>query len=247
MKKFLLYMLSAACVIIGACLIVVYHNYGQSHRKNITCTEVNVVVVDSLQNSFVLAADVKKFLSQEYGECIGEAIDSLNLDTIEAILESKSAVLVSEAYVTRNGILNITVTQRKPIVRFIGKNSGYYADEYGRSFPLQTTYASHVQSVDGYIPDITDTVHIERIVNLVNFIERSSDWRDKIVNISVDSTGNLTLIPRKGQEKFLFGQPDNIAEKLEKMKLYYTSIIPATDSSRYTTVDVKYSGQIICK
>jgi cell division protein FtsQ len=101
--------------------------------------------------------------------------------------------------------------------------------------------------VDGHIPDITDTVRIGRIVTLVNFIERSSDWRNKIVNISIDSTGNLTLIPRKGQEKFLFGQPDNIAEKLERMKLYYTSIIPATDSSRYTTVDLKYSGQIICK
>lgn len=247
MKKLLLYTLSVVCVILGACMVVAYHYYGKTNRQNIECTKVNINVVDSLQNSFVLADDVKKFISQEYKDCIGTAIDSLNLDTIEKILESKSAVLASEAHVTRNGTLNITVTQRKPIVRFIGRKNGYYADEYGRAFPLQSTYASQVQSVDGHIPDITDTVRIGRIVTLVNFIERSSDWRNKIVNISIDSTGNLTLIPRKGQEKFLFGQPDNIAAKMERMKLYYTSIIPATDSSRYTTVDLKYSGQIICK
>ena len=247
MKKVLLYILAVVCVIIGAALVVVYHYYGQSKRQQIVCTNVNINVVDSLQNSFVLADDVKKFISQEYGECIGVAIDSLNLDNIENILESKSAVLTSEAYVTRNGTLNITVTQRKPIVRFIGKRTGYYADEYGRAFPLQSTYASHVQAVDGYIPNITDTIGIRKIVTVVNYIERSSDWRDKIVNISIDSTGNLTLIPRKGHEKFLFGQADNIAEKFDRMKLYYTSIIPATDSSRYNLINVKYSGQIICK
>jgi cell division protein FtsQ len=82
---------------------------------------------------------------------------------------------------------------------------------------------------------------------LVNFIEDSNEWRNKIVNISIDTTGNLTLIPRKGNEKFLFGQPDGIEQKMERMKLYYSSIIPARDSSRYTTVNVKYSGQIICK
>ena len=94
---------------------------------------------------------------------------------------------------------------------------------------------------------MTDSAQILKIVRLVNFIEESTEWKNKIVNISIDTTGNLTLIPRKGSEKFLFGQPDGIEQKMERMKLYYSSIIPVTDSSRYTTVNVKYSGQIICK
>lgn len=247
MKKFLLYMIPAVCAVLGAFLAVVYHNTGEASRRHIVCTEVNVVVTDSLLNSFVLAENVKKFLTEEYGECIGVPVDSIDLTTIEDMLNSKSAVLNCEAYVTRNGRLNIEIIQRKPIVRFIGKAGGYYADRYGRAFPLQSTYASRVQAVDGCIPAMTDTSGIERIVRLVNFIEDSNEWRNKIVSISVDSTGNLTLIPRKGRERFLFGQPEDIEAKMERMKLYYTSIIPATDSSRYSTVNLKYSGQIICK
>lgn len=242
-----MYMIPVVCAMLGAFLLVVYHNTGKKHREMITCTGINVVVTDSLENSFVLASDVKGFLAEEYGECIGTAIDSINLNTIEEILKSKSAILGTEAYITKNGILNIEVNQRQPIVRFIGKDHGYYADRYGRAFPLQSTYASYVKSVDGYIPQMSDSAKIMKIVRLVNFIEDSSDWKNKIVNISVDSTGNLTLIPRKGNEKFLFGQPDGIEQKLERMKLYYSSIIPATDSSRYSIVNVKYSGQIICK
>lgn len=247
MKKFLLYMIPAVCAVLGTFLAVVYHNTGKTNRTHIVCTEVDVVVTDSLLNSFILAEDVKKFLTDEYGECIGMPVDSIDLTAIEDILDSKSAVLNSEAYVTRNGRLNIEIVQRMPIVRFVGKDGGYYADRFGRAFPLQKTYASRVQAVDGCIPSMTDTAGIERIVRLVNFIEDSNEWRNRIVSISIDSTGNLTLIPRKGQEKFLFGQPVEIEAKMERMKLYYTSIIPATDSSRYSTVDLKYSGQIICK
>lgn len=240
-------MILVICAVLGTFLFVVYHNMGKQHREQLICTGIEIEVTDSLENQFVLADDVKGFLANEYGECLGVALDSINLDAIENLLKSKSAILETEAYTTKNGILKIEVNQRKPIVRFIGQDIGYYADRHGRAFPLQSTYTSYVQTVDGNIPEITDSAKIRRIVRLVNFIEDSSDWKDKIVNISIDTTGNLTLIPRKGNERFLFGQPDDIANKMERMKLYYTSIIPATDSSRYTTINVKYSGQIICK
>lgn len=247
MKKFLKYLILIVCTILGAFLFIVYLNAGQKHRKQIICSGIDVIVTDSLENRFVLASDVKGFLAQEYGECIGTAIDSINVNSIEELLKSKSAILGTEAYITKKGVLKIEVNQRQPIVRFIGQDTGFYADRHGRAFPLQSTYASYVQSVDGAIPSITDSAKIMKIVRLVNFIEDSSDWKNKIVNISIDTTGNLTLIPRKGKERFLFGQPEDIENKMERMKLYYTSIIPATDSSRYTSVNVKYSGQIICK
>lgn len=247
MKRFLMYTIIVVCALLGAFLIVVYYKTGKDQRSQIRCSSVNIVVTDSLQNRFILADDVKGFLNEEYGECLGTAVDSINLDRIEEILKNKSAVMNCEAFVTRNGKLNIEVSQRQPIVRFVGRNGGYYADRYGRAFPLQSTYTSYVQTVDGCIPDMDDSTGIKKIVNLVNYLDENPLWRKKIVNISADSTGNITLIPRKGQEKFLFGQPEDIEEKMERIKLYYTSIIPATDSSRYTTVNVKYSGQIICK
>lgn len=247
MKKFLMYIIPVVCAVLGIYLFVVYYNMGKEHRKELICTGIDVVVTDSLENQFVLADDVKGFLADEYGEYLGVAIDSINLDAIENLLKSKSAIRETEAYISKNGIMKIEVNQRKPIVRFIGQDSGYYADKDGRAFPLQSTYASYVKTVDGDIPAMTDSAKILKIVRLVNFIEDSSEWKDKIVNISIDTTGNLTLIPRKGNEKFLFGPPQDIEAKMERMKLYYTSIIPATDSSRYTTINVKYSGQIICK
>jgi cell division protein FtsQ len=62
-----------------------------------------------------------------------------------------------------------------------------------------------------------------------------------------DSTGNLTLIPREGQEKFLFGQPEEIEKKLRRLEMYYGYIVPEKGEKTYRSVDLRYNDQIICK
>ena len=86
-----------------------------------------------------------------------------------------------------------------------------------------------------------------KMMNLVNFIGKSRDWQDKIVQISVAENGELTLVPREGMERFLFGQPTGIEEKFMKMKMYYTHILPDKGPGKYRKVDVRFEGQIVCR
>ena len=259
MKKVAKYMLYVGLsTILLACIIAAYIAGVQS-RKPLVCKGIRIEVLDSAQNSFVTTSDVRKYLDKSYGKLIGMPLDSINLVKVEKAVDSRSAVLKSQAYVTRDSILNITVTQRKPVVRFQKKDGGFYADAEGYIFPLQSSYASHVQIIDGEIPlaansgykgDIEDPKEkawFKSVMNVVNFIEGSKTWKGKIVQISVDEKGELILVPREGNEKFLFGQPTSLAEKFGKMEKYYTTIIPEKGSERYRTVDVRFANQIVCK
>ena len=247
MKKWLLHIAAVSIVVIFTGLLVVYHNAGARHREAMTCTGVSICVTDSTLNSFISSADVKKYLDAEYGTYIGSRIDSVDLHAIEMILAGKTAVLNSEAFITKDGVLNIEIEQRKPAVRFIGKTGGFYADVNGETFPLQKTYASYVPVIDGCIPSEKDGLRIRKLVRFVNSLEESPRWRNKFVQMSSDSTGNLTLIPREGQEKFLFGQPEQIEKKLKRLEMYYGYIIPEKGEKAYRCVDLRYSDQIICK
>ena len=232
---------------------------GSSLRKEMKCTRLEVRIVDSLENSFVSRADVKKFLDREYGTYIGMPLDSLNLVKIEEIVDSRSAVMKSQAYVTKDGTLHVDVTQRSPVVRFQKRDGGFYADAEGYIFPLQNSYASHVQIIDGNIPlaansgykgSISDKAEMEwfrRMMGLVNYIENSKTWKGKIVQIHVADNGDIALIPRKGREMFIIGQPTSLEEKFEKMGKYYKVIIPEKGNDAYRTVDLRYRGQIVCK
>lgn len=254
--KYILYTVLAA-VLIG-CMTVAYIA-GKQSRKPLVCKGVRIEILDSTENCFVTVPDVRKYLDRGYGKVIGLPIDSIDLVKVEQIIDSRSAVLKSEAFVTRDSLLNITITQRKPVVRFQKKDGGFYADSEGYIFPLQNTYASHVQVIDGEIPlaansgykgDIgneEEKAWFKRIMNVVNYMENSKVWKGKIVQIHVQKNGELILVPRNGKEKFLFGQPDSINEKFSKMERYYTTIVPEKGADRYKTVDVRFSNQIVCK
>lgn len=232
---------------------------GRSDRQALKCTGVRITVLDSLENDFVSAADVRKFLDKEYGGYMGKTLDSLDLCRIESIIDGRSAVLKSEAFVTKDGILHIDVTQRKPIVRFQKAEGGFYADAEGFVFPLQSSYASYVQIVDGAIPVNMKSGHkgqiedpkqkewFDKVMNVVRYIENDRTWKERIVQIHVSKEDGLILIPREGKERFIFGQPTEINEKFEKLKKYYTAIAPVQEPGTYRSVSLEFDGQIVCR
>lgn len=259
MKRILKYILPCACgCILAACMIIAFTS-GSNARKSILCHGIEVVVKDSLENGFVTRTDVKSYIDKEYGSYIGVPIDSINLSRIEDIVDGRSAVNKSQAYVTKDGKLHVDVTQRKPVVRFQKKDGGFYADAEGFIFPLQRSFSSHVHIVDGNIPlaansgykgaidDPKEMKWFQDIMQVIGYIEDSRTWKHKIVQISVNEDRDLILVPREGNEVFLFGQPEDIAEKFGKMGKYYTHIIPEKGQDHYKTVDLRYKGQIVCR
>ena len=242
------------CVLTGAYFL------GSANRKPIRCKGISISVTDSAMNRFITPREIRKFLDEELeGGYIGVQIDSINLTRIEEILDSKSAILKSQAFTTKDSILNVVVTQKKPIVRFQKGTKGFYAVEDCSLFPLQSTYTSHVMVVDGYIPlkiehgylGKPDTEEgcrwLKGIVGLVKYINASRTWQSKIVQITVQEDGNLVLIPREGRERFLFGQACDMEKKFEKMELYYKGIREEKGEDAYRTVDLRFEGQIICR
>ena len=53
--------------------------------------------------------------------------------------------------------------------------------------------------------------------------------------------------PRQGKERFIFGLPSGFESKFDRMGRYYTTILPEKGAGYYSTVNVKYNGQIVCR
>ena len=152
MNKVLKYTLLSIGGALIAAIIICTYIFGRSERGGIVCKRIQVEVTDSLEVQFISSSEIKKSIRKEYGRCIGESLDSIDLQKIETIIDNKSAVFKSQVFTTKDSTLHIEVTQRKPIVRFQKGRSGFYASQDGYIFPLQTSYAPHIQIVDGHIP-----------------------------------------------------------------------------------------------
>ncbi len=220
---------------------------GKRYRENIKCSGIQIEILDGYLNGFIVKEEIKELLDKEYGRYVGDFIDSLNLVKIEKIVGTKSAVKDVKAYVSKDGLLNIKVTQQKPIARLQTRSGGYYVNENGGLFPLQRNYTSHVLVIDGDISKNPNAEWMTKLVSLVKVLKDENKWKNNIVQINVRNRGELVLIPREGREKFLIGQPIDIDEKLKRIETYYSHIQPNTEDKNYEYIDVRYDKQIICK
>ena len=257
MKPVVRYIIAVSAVAACVFLALVGDRVGAKNRHEVTCNSIDALIADSLQRKFISPEDIKDWMA-DYGTYLGLRLDSVDLRRVEAVIDGKSAVRKSEAWLTDDGVLHISVTQREPVVRFQGASGGFYADADGFLFPLQLRHTARVPIVDGELPlklgkdfkgePETDKERqwVRSMLALVRWLGERKEWNDLVGQITVRKDGNLVLIPREGAERFVFGTPTDIDAKFGRIRSYYVSVAPSRETP-YKTVDVRFDGQIICK
>ncbi len=257
MKPFVRHILTLCAALLLAALYIFVLTAERVRQRGLSCQGLKVHITDSARLSFVSEGDIKKYM-EDYGPFIGKLVDDVDLQQIETIMLDKSAILGCEAYMDRSGYLNIEIGQREPAIRFQKGEQGFYADEKGFIFPLQTSYTSRVPIIDGAVPikagngfkgkpdTEKEQLWLNRIIALVAYMQ-TNGWSKRISQITVQPDGNLVLVPAEGKEKFIFGAPDRFEAKFDRIRTYYEAVVPSLEKISYGVVDVRFDKQIICK
>ena len=226
-------------------------------KEKLTCNKIEVTILDSMINRFINEKDVEEILTSGEQNPLKKNLYSLKLNELEDLLEKRSAIHHSDVSFDRNGTLYVDVTQRKPILRMETANGGFYADEYGYVFPLVSSFTSFVPIVTGEIPidipkDFRGTmtgknkIFTDKIIQLVKYINNHEFWDAQIEQIDVLKNGDITFYTRIGDQMIYFGPIEDIDYKFAKLMLFYKDIVPNYGWDRYSTVNLKYSNQIVC-
>jgi len=235
--------------------------YMHSSRENsgVRCERMVVEVRNDEDGCFIDDEDIRALIEKECGDFIGRKLDSLDVDSIEKAVLLHNAIESGDAYVSADSTLHVLITQKKPFLRFQRLDGGFYVAEDGTIFPLQKRHSANVRLIDGTIPVNAPAGYcgkagseweqkwIGDMISLVKYIDADKTWRHNIVQIHVEDDGELILIPREGKEKIFFGGPNEMERKFSQLARYYTSVAPAKDPGYYSSVNVKFEGQLICR
>lgn len=217
------------------------------------CTGIKVEIENAPDQLFVTPEQVVDEITNHGLKPLeGKLLSQIDLCAVENEIKSIPQIQDCEVYGDLKGTIHITAKPYQPIARIIntvGKDS--YMDENGTFFPLSTYHTARVVLISGEYfsgnrKGISDNKDKD-LLSLIHTVLKNPFWKAQITQLEVDKNQNVTFVPLVGNQSISFGKPRDIDQKLLKLEVFYKKILPKSDWKHFTSVDIQYKNQIVCK
>jgi cell division protein FtsQ len=201
---------------------------------------------------FISREDILLELGGGPAGIIGKPLSSIRLERLESSLSQNPFIAQCEVYADLAGKVSIRIKQKQPLLRVITKNQEhYYLGKQGEKIPFHEKFTAHVPVASGNIYErFTDsnqihTATLQSLHELALFMHARPAWQAQIEQVYVDNYSDLILIPRVGNHSIVLGSTEKLAEKMEKLRVFYRKALPVLGWDEYSRIDLRYEGQVI--
>jgi len=231
-------------VVLAVYLVLAVTSWNNPDRSEQRCTKVNISVEDGETDGFLSAKEVKRFLTNKEIYPLHQYTNDVDVREIQDVLIKSPFIEKASCYKTENGNVNISISQRTPIIRIKSDNGAdYYVDNKGGVMP-KTNYSTNLIVATG---NISSTFARKVLGNLANYIVHDDFWRNQVVQINVLADHSIELVPRVGDHIIYIGQATDIESKLDRMYKFYKYGLSQAGWNKYKYISVEFANQIICK
>lgn len=192
------------------------------------------------------------------------ALQDLNVDSIETLLNEMNEVESSEVYCRLGGDWEIFVEIRKPIARVINQNGEqFYLDDKGKLMYLSHLYTADVVPVTSNFNfwkeidldtagrvihnDSLKTIGaLDQIYRLSAYVCNDAFLSAQVTQIHLNEKGDFVLIPRVGDQKIVLGKAKDLESKFNRLQVFYKKGINKVGWDQYDTINLKFANQVVC-
>lgn len=235
-------------------------------ERNIVAKTLNISIHNNDENLFLSENDIRKFFIERKDSLLLNQYRNINIPELEKILNSHPAIENAEVAADINGEIKIDITQRTPVLRIINKDGeSFYIDSQTKLMPLNENYSARVIIANGFIYEpyarryqysieqvknnklYSEVSMLDDIYDIADFINKDSVLTNLIHQIYVNEEKEIELFPAIGNHKIIFGSATDVAEKFNKLKLFYTEGMNKADSwTKYSNINLKYKNLVVC-
>lgn len=207
------------------------------------CTGVEYQYVDSELVRLIDDEMMDKYLGHFKISPKGKAFDDIDITNIGTKLSTIPYIDSVTVYHTAAGKLCIRIIPYHPLLHVYAQDGDeFYVDENGVIAPAG--------GLNTRLPIVTGNVTRKyastRLIVLGQFLRDNEYWNEQVEQININSKEHVEIIPRYIGQRIILGEPKDIANKLERVRLFYEKALPKTGWNIYHTINASYKGQIIC-
>lgn len=244
-------------VVIVVYLVFAMTSWNKPDETPRVCTKVEINIEDENENGFLKTAEVKTLLERKSLYPLKQRLEDINTREIENILLKTAFVKTAQCYVTQEGHVNLTLTQRTPIVRVKADNGeDYYIDDNGGVMP-NSQYTSDMIIVTG---QLTKQYACKYISILAATIMADDLWHNQVEQINVLKDKTIEIVPRVGDHIINIGMlPNNrfperrkelvtefVLNQLHRIELFYKYGLSEAGWNKYSYISIEFANQVIC-
>lgn len=236
------------CFVLG--LVFLTLGFSINERKKIICTDVRVEITDSLENQFIRSRDIRNWVLSHNPHLLRKNLGNIDLRNIEDGVRKIKAVEDVNVFTSivgqgkpGEGSVVVRIRQRNPEFRVDVPGRDYYMDRFGKSFDWTPNYTPRVMIISGVI---ANEFARKRLLPLITYIQADPFLNAQIDQIHVGGNGNLTMVPRVGEQLIYFGKPDDYQEKFRNLKALYKEGFKNGGWTLYKSINLAYKNQVIC-
>ena len=203
---------------------------------------------------FLTESDVRAELETMIALDSQDVISQVHIDEIEEVLLNNPFIDDVDVYITADGQLGVKVDQKQPVLRVIDRDgNNYYLDRTGGVVPTSPYFTARVPVATGYVDlgtwdeESGRNIKLDQLMEFINTISNDKFMKPLVEQIDFDAEGSVTLVPKVGKAPIVFGDLQNVDEKIETLKAFYEQVLVEGGWSMYKSINLSYDGQVVCK
>ncbi len=238
---------------IGAVGIMIVLYFAVQYKTNSNIQNVSVQLISDSSEKLVAERDIINYIKKSLNKDIEiEKIEDLDINKIEETLNHVTQIKHAEVFLDSKQNLSIKCELRNPVVRVCrGGKKDIYLDESGVAIPLSKRAVCRVPIINGNVNKIKyDEKDVEgsifgNILEISKKIYYDDFLRPLIEQLYIDKESKLILIPKLGRQEIVFGDWEQIDDKLDKIKAIYKSGMKGSAWREFKKIDLNWEGQVV--
>lgn len=232
----------------------------QVHYKNAIIKSFEIKIDVTEGDDFLSPENIKEQVILKMDTLIGKSVGAVEISNVERVILEEEAVREANVYLNSKNELVAEVQMKKVLMRIKPNElEGYYIDDRGKVMRWVPEYTPKVLTIFGEVNRYPrykgDTLTgwelnhklVDDLFRLYQAVAADKFCEAQIGAIYINNMGQLEIVPSMGNQKIVFGEIDQVSEKLKKLKIFYKEIVKQAGWSKYETVNLKYKKQIVCK
>ena len=210
--------------------------------KSSPCTQVCIVVKDSVKRQFVDAFELEHYLKRNACYPQGDSMRMVDCYAIEQCLLRHDMVRKAECYKSPFGKVHISLQQRVPVLAVVNNDGCYYVDTDRKVMPVRGEIGGTVIVLRGAVNKRAAT---EEYFDFVEWLSENNYWSGRIRTIHVQTPKYVVLTQEGIRAKIILGELVGYEKKLGNLRNLYTKGLDKMGYPDYREYDLRYAKQVV--